>query len=133
MTLVAPDVSEERMLQYIVNIVTPSTILVRLFINNLTPDRTTLDTDPVEATEAGYAAITTTTWTTVDAGGGLMTAQHPEVTFTFTEGASVYGYHMTNTDGMLWIERFEGAPFTLPSGGGTIAVTPSLTIDGGGG
>ena len=133
MPLVAPDVSEDRMLQYIVNITAPSLILCRLFVNDLTPDRTTIDTDPVEATEAGYAAISLPSWSTVDAGGGLMTAQHPEVTFTLTEGASIYGYYMTNDDGMVWIERFSGAPFVLPSGGGTIAVTPSLTIDGGGG
>ncbi len=133
MPLVAPDVSEDRMLQYIVNITTPSLILIRLFVNNLTPDRTTIDSDPTEATEAGYAAIPLPSWTTVDAGAGLLTAEHADVTFTLTESASIYGYWMTNDDGMVWIERFSGAPFTLPSGGGTIVVSPSLTIDGGGG
>ena len=60
------------------------------------------------------------------------------VTFTLGSACYVYGYYVTscavsglhdNTGNLLWCERFLGAPFVMPSGGGTIAVQPKLTLN----
>lgn len=137
MALVVPDVSEIILLQYIVNITTAGDPVLHLYTNDLTPAEATPGPGtaggPTEATEAGYAAITLTgsNWTTTQA-SGVTTAVHPGVTFSFTTGSEPYGYYVTDTGGtpaMLWIERFSGAPFTLPDGGGDIAITPKITLD----
>ena len=41
---------------------------------------------------------------------------------------SVYGYFVTNNAGtvLLWAERFTDGPYNLPSGGGSIKITPSI-------
>ena len=135
MALVVPDVSEIVLLQYIVNITSAGDPVLHLYSNDLTPAEATpgpgTSGGPTQSTAAGYAAITLTgsNWTTTLA-SGVSTAVYPGVTFSFTTGASPYGYYVTDTsDNMLWIERFSGAPFTLPSGGGDIAITPKITLD----
>jgi len=55
---------------------------------------------------------------------------YDQQTFSFTTGADIYGYYITDTTPkLLWCERFTGAPFRLPSGGGTIAISPRVTLD----
>jgi|SaaInlV_100m_DNA_2_1039680.scaffolds.fasta_scaffold09860_6 hypothetical protein len=132
MPLVAPDEGEILLLQYIVNM-TPATDPVLHLYNNtdLTITDSVTIADITEASAAGYAAITLTggSWTTVQS-GGVTTAEYSEQTFAFTTGASLYGYYVTDTsDNLLWLEEFSGAPFTLPSGGGTIAITSKITLD----
>ena len=132
MPLVAPDEGEILLLQYIVNM-TPATDPVLHLYNNtdLTITDSVTIADITEASAAGYAAITLTggSWTTVQS-GGVTTAEYSEQTFAFTTGASLYGYYVTDTsDNLLWLEEFSGAPFTLPSGGGTIAITSQITLD----
>lgn len=131
MPLVAPDEGEILLLQYIVNMVAPGAPVLHLYKNQPTIDDNVTRAILTEATEAGYAAITLTAagWTTTQA-GGVTTAEYSEQTFNFTTGASLYGYYVTDTsDNLLWIEEFSGAPFTLPSGGGTIAITSKITLD----
>lgn len=135
MSLVVPNVSEIRLLQYIVAITAAGNPVLHLYSNDLTPGESTpgpgTGGGPTESTAAGYAAITLTSsgWTTVQA-SGVTTAQTSGVTFSFTTGAAPYGYYVTDTsNNMLWIERFSGAPFTLPASGGDIAITPKITLD----
>lgn len=135
MSLVVPDISEILMLQYIVAIVAAGDPVLHLYTNDLTPSESTpgegSSGGPTEATEAGYAAITLTSsaWTTTQA-SGVTTAVHDGVTFSFTTGSSPFGYYVTDTsNALLWIERFSGAPFTLPTSGGDIAITPKITLD----
>jgi hypothetical protein len=123
------------MLQYIVNMVAAGDPVLHLYSNDLTPGESTPGEGstggPTESIEAGYAAITLTAanWTTTQA-SGVTTAEYIGVTFSFTTGAGPYGYYVTDTsNGMLWIERFSGAPFTLPTSGGDIAITPKITLD----
>lgn len=130
MTLVAPDSAEELMLNYILNISSPSATTIRLFKNDLTPDHETVVGDITESTETGYAAISLPSWSVSDAGGGVMTAAHAAVTFTFTAAANVYGYYVTNSDGLLWIERFTCAPAVIAAGGGEVPITPQLVLNG---
>ena len=127
------------MLQYIVNMTSAGHPVLHLYSNDLTPDddcpQEGVGGGPTEVTLAGYAGVTLTgsSWTTTQV-GGTTTARYGVgspvgVTFTETQGGPVYGYYVTDTtNGMLWIERFSGAPFTLPSGGGDIAIIPQLEL-----
>lgn len=131
MALVCPDVGEILMLQYIVNMVSPDNRILRLFKNDVTPSDSTTVGGLTQADQAGYAPITLTgsNWTTTQS-IGVTTAVYSEQTFTFTTGATIYGYYVVTTAGnMLWLERFSGAPFQLPDGGGQISITPRLGLD----
>ena len=107
---------------------------MRLFTNNLTPtDSTTLATVTEAVGSTGYAPITLVgaSWTTTQV-AGVTTAVYSEETFTFTTAVTVYGYYVTTIYGspaLLWLERFSGAPFILPSGGGQIAISPRISLD----
>jgi hypothetical protein len=134
---VVPDIAEIVLLEYIVNINRDNTEhpVLHLYTNNLTPGESTPGEGsgggPTESTETGYAAITLTgsNWTTTQT-AGITKAIHDGVTFTYTASASVYGYYVTDTNNnLLWIERFSGAPFSLPGGGGDIAITPQIELN----
>jgi len=137
MTLVAPDEGEVLLLKYLVNFTPATNPVLHLYENNLTPDDDTCvgcgpPDEVTEATAAGYAAITLTgTNFTIATSGGITTAEYADVTFTFTTNATIYGYYVTNTSetAVLWVERFSGAPFSLPTGGGTIQITPKVSLD----
>ena len=50
-----------------------------------------------------------------------------KILFTITETATVYGTYVITSDGDLaWHQRFQGAPFVIPGGGGTIQVEFAL-------
>lgn len=109
----------------------PDNRVLRLYKNDHTPSDSTVLGSLTEATEAGYAPTTLigATWTTTQS-LGVTTAVYSEQTFTFTTSANIYGYYVTSISGtLLWVERFSGAPFQLPNGGGEIAITPQLTLD----
>ena len=46
-----------------------------------------------------------------------------------TGAITVYGYYLTTTDGLLYIERFPTAPYILPSDGGEIIVNPLFNLN----
>lgn len=136
MTLVVPDTSEVLMLKYLLNVLTTSGAgpsssgnrVLKLYNNDVTPVEAT--TTVTECTETGYAAITLTQTWTVATSVGVTTGVYSEMTFNFTTGVTAYGYYVTSQAGeLLWLERFSGGPFTLPSGGGQIAVTPTITLE----
>mgnify|MGYP001197185523 CR=1 FL=1 len=131
MALVVPDVAEIILLQYLLNMVAATHPVLHLYTNNLTPAEATVLGGLTESTEAGYAAITLpgTSWTTTQS-VGVTTGVYSEQTFTYTTGVTVYGYYITNTSNqLLWLERFAGGPFILPTGGGEIAVQPKITLE----
>lgn len=131
MALVCPDVwGEILLLQYIVGMVNADNPVLHLYANDVTPSDSTVKADLTEVAAAGYAPITllSSNWTTTQA-GGITTAVYSEETFTFTTDATAYGYYITDqSDRLLWLERFSGAPFDIPDGGGTISVTTKLTL-----
>lgn len=130
MALICPNSGELTLLEYLVNKSAPTNPILHLFKNNVTPNEDTVIGDLTEATETGYASITLTgsSWT-VSTLVGITSATFAEQTFTFTVGADIYGYYVTSNGGnLLWLERFDGAPFQLPSGGGVIAITPSIEL-----
>jgi len=131
MALVCPDqFGEILLLQYIVGLVDAGNPVLHLYANDVTPSDSTVIGDLIEATSSGYAAITlvSSNWTTTQA-AGVTTAVYSERTFSFGTDAVCYGYYVTNTSGnLLWLERFSGAPFDIPDGGGSISITTKLTL-----
>jgi len=139
MALYVPNVSETVMLERLVKglaggaAITTSTQcyqIMKLNINDVTQDETNSLGSFQEATQSGYAAVTLTTsgWTVA-----TDTATYsPAATFTFSTSATVFGYYVvdtaTPTPSLLWAESFTGGPFVLPSGGGQIQITPTLTL-----
>ena len=98
---------------------------------NTTPAETDTAASYTEYTATGYSAITLTagSWSTSE--GAPSSTSYAQQTFTMTGAGDAYGYYMTrNTGGRIALaERFTGAPFSIPSGGGTIKVTPQITAD----
>jgi hypothetical protein len=132
--LLVPDIGEVFLLQYLLNIplITNGDKVLHLYNNDVTPAESMTMGTLTEATEAGYTphTMTSATWTVATA-GGTTTGSYTQRTFTFTTGATIYGYYVTDAANStyLWCERFAGAPFTLPAGGGTIAVTPRIELE----
>jgi len=132
MSLVVPDQKGEiLLLQYIVGLVSAGAPVLHLYSNDLIPSETTVIGDLTEVGgSTGYGAITllSANWTTTQV-AGVTTGVYSEQTFTFTTVATSYGYYVTDTSGnLLWLERFSGAPFSIPDGGGTISITSKLTL-----
>lgn len=109
----------------------PSDIKLRLYTDNITPDRTYSMSSGLTEPGSGYSPITLTgaSWS-IATSTGVTTAVYAQQTFTFSGAVTIYGYFISNNAGnkMLWIESFTGGPFTLPSGGGTIQITPKITL-----
>jgi len=127
MTLVVPDEGEQALLERMLNTSSGNTVL-RLYTNSLTPVEGTVVGDFTEATAAGYAAKTLAegSWT-VAVAGGISDATFAQQTFTFTAAETVEGYFITDVGAteVLWAEKF-AAPANVPSGGGTIKITPKI-------
>ena len=126
---VIPNVAETIALNYLCNKDAPEDLVLKLFTNDVTPDEASTHASFTEATEAGYAAKT------INGAGWTVTAGDPsqaaaaEQTFAITEAGSFYGYYIVRatTGDLVAAERFSGAPYVLPAGGGEINVTPTLT------
>jgi hypothetical protein len=134
MSLVAPAQGEQLMLAMIVNKTAPTNPILKLFKSDITPaDGTTTASMTCPAAGFGYANKTCTgsAWT-ISLSGTITYASIAQKSFVFTSGTvAVYGYFVSNAAGtkVLWAERFTDAPFNIPSGGGTINVTPKITLD----
>lgn len=132
MSLVVPDqMGEILLLQYIVGMVNADNPVLHLYANDVTPSDSSVISDLTEvAGTTGYHPITllSNNWTTTQV-GGVTTAVYSEQTFAFSTGATAYGYYVTNqSNHLLWLERFSGAPFQIPDGGGTISITSALVL-----
>ena len=135
MTLIAPKAGEILMLQYIVNLVRDSSDhnVLHVYENDVSPSESSTTSSFTEPSGAiGYDPITLvgSLWT-IQQIGDVTTALYSQQTFTFTTGVEVFGYFVTDTSGsIIWAERFlTDGSFELPSGGGTIAVEPKLTLE----
>lgn len=131
MALKAPPEGRAEMLGYIVNKVSQGAPKIALYLNDITPAGTaevhatfTLITEPADA---AVKTFTSTLWDVASTPG---TASYPQLTYTFTTTATAYGYEVSNNGATktLWAERFTGAPYNIPSGGGTIKVTSTITL-----
>lgn len=130
--LVTPTVGENEDLGRILNKVTPDDVMIHLYTNNLTPAEADVigDYDTITAAEhaaAGPKTLAGASWTISEG-----TASFVQQTFTFA-GAEpeVYGYVVTNNAGtiVMWAEEFSDGSYAIPAGGGTIKITPTITLD----
>lgn len=131
MALVVPDFSELLILQYIVNMLAPSNPVLHLYKNNYTPVESSTVINFVENNETGYVPVTlvASSWTTTSL-SGVSTAVYSAQTFVFGTAATIYGYYVTNiSNSLLWAEQFSSSSFVLPSGGGSVAISPRLTAE----
>lgn len=127
MTLIVPDVGERYALDCIVG-KTNGNLKLKLFKNDVTPTESFTVASLTESTATGYAAKTLTagSWTTATV-SGTSTTTYAAQTFTYTAAESVYGYYVTSNDDtkLVWVERFADV-MNIPSGGGSVVVTPTL-------
>ncbi len=131
MAMTVASVGRELFLKRDVNKASPDDLILHLFTNNYTPSIGDTVSNYTESTASGYAAITLTgsSWT-VSTVSTITTASYGQQTFTYTGGESLFGYYVTDNTGAILIgaERFSGAPWTIPSAGGTVSLTPSFTL-----
>lgn len=106
---------------------------MRLYVNNQTPAETHDLNNYTESTANNYSAVRLfgTAWTVSSGASAGATATYAQQAFNFSVADTVYGYFVTSRqkEVLLWAERFTGGPFTLPSSGGTIAITPKISLD----
>lgn len=133
MPLVVPDTAEVRLLEYIVNKTSPTNLVLHLYTNTVDLSTDAFSTGSfTEASASGYAPVTLTgsNWTASTSVGISSAVYNTGITFNFTVGVDVRGYYVTNTsNNILWAEEFPGAPFTLPSTGGDIAIRPQVQLN----
>ena len=126
MAFTVPNEGENAIANHIVGKAAIGTLLLMLFKNDATIGETTVLSDLTEVTETGYSQITLTgaSWSVTDD-----TASFAQQTFTITEAVDVYGAAILNGagTGIVAVEKF-GTLASLPAGGGTVKVTPSLTV-----
>lgn len=131
MALVVPNNGEGDALDGFTGKTALSTLVLRLYQSNTTPAETDTAASFTEYSATGYSAITLTgsSWTITE--GAPSSAAYSQQTYTMTGAGDAYGYYMTRATGgrLSLAERFTSAPFSIPSGGGTIKVTPQITAD----
>ena len=133
MPLILPSASEKTALEFTLGVLTPGNQSLRLFVNDYTPDDTTVLANLTEMSTHGYAAktLTKTSWVvTAGSTGQPASGAYATQTWTFTAAAavSVYGYHVVDvTSGLLvWVERFASAK-VIQNNGDQIIITPTIT------
>jgi hypothetical protein len=134
MTLLVPQVGEEKALRNFLNNTAPENQTLKLFANNITPAETDTHTSYTEAAGGGYASksLTGANWTF--AGPSPTTATYnAEQVFTFTgpltTNPNIYGYYVVQaTSGvLLWAET--STVFTPTNNGDQYKITPKITAD----
>jgi len=133
MALLVPDVGEVELLKRMLNFSATGDVQLYLYTSNTTPAEDDVVCSYTLSTVAGGTTVlvlTGTNWT-VQTNTGTTTGSHAQVTFTFTGAeASIYGYVVTNAAGaiLLWAERFTDGPYAIPSGGGSVKITPQIQL-----
>jgi hypothetical protein len=131
MPITAPNQGENLIIQYIINKLQPDDVVLRLFVNDVVITETTVAADLTESTDPAYSSITLAgaTWTISQVGGETV-ATYPDQIFNFDDAETIYGYYISDQANghILWGERFPAAPFNIPSSGGTLTLTPKLSL-----
>jgi hypothetical protein len=138
MALVLADVGADQILKSYFNKTQPAggnNLTLRLFVNNVTPNATGGDTAATytEAAGGGYAAVTLTagSWTVTPA-NDPSDAIYAQQTFTFTgpltTNTTIYGYYVTDGDGVLIFSERAGSSFQPANNGDTYKITPKFQM-----
>lgn len=131
MPFVVPDTFEIVTLGLMVGKVPIESLILHLFINDITPSESDDVGDYTEANGDGYAAVPLTPINWVFTPGTPASATYPQRTFTFTAPAeSVYGYFITRatTGDLVLAERFDTGPASIQNAGDEIKITPKITL-----
>lgn len=133
MTLLVPNDGEVVMLKAMFNHTSPEDQLLKLFKNDITPNKSHIASDFTEADFAGYSAVALTgsSWSVV--AGSPSTASYSEQSFTSSAGSQnqdIYGYYVVQASSgkILFAERFPAAPYNIADNADQIRVTPSFTL-----
>lgn len=135
MSFVVPNEGEAQMLNVLFQKSAPENLTLKLFSNNITPAETDTATTYTECTGSNYAAIALAASDfTITAGTGApgnTTFAGAKKTFTLNGALTAYGYYIIGaTSGKVYFaEKFSDGPYILPSGGGTIDVTPGGNLE----
>lgn len=135
MALLVPDVGERELLRRALNVNAADDVKIHLYTNNKVPAEGDVLGAYTEATAAGYPAggiaLAGASWT-IGTIANTTTAEYSQVSFDFTAAEpSIYGYYVTNNAStiLLWAERFSDGPYAIPSGGGSVKITPKIELD----
>ena len=132
MALKCIDEGEVLALEYMLNKTEPTDLILRLYTSNTSPAEGDTLATYTECDATGYAEKTLTgaSWTVATV-ANVTTGTYAAQEFTLTEAATIYGYYIVDgTDTTCIIaERFTGAPFNIPAGGGSVTVTLKITLD----
>lgn len=131
MAFVTTSLGEVLLLKYMLGQSVADNVRLHLYTNNLTPAQGDTISMYTESAAAGYSIkeLPGSQWTYATV-SGTSAATYARQTYTYSTGETVYGYYITNqaTSTVIWAERFTGAPFQVPSGGGNIDVDPKLQL-----
>lgn len=132
MSITATITGDVLLLRHMLNNDTPTNLECRLFNNNHTPAPTDSWSNFTETTASNYSAIALlgSNWTVSSGVSAGATATYATQSFNFSAADNIYGY-VVCTPGkgsILWGEMFAGAPFTLPSSGGTIQLGLKISL-----
>jgi len=134
MALVVADIGAATMLKAFFNNVWPAggkNLTLRLYTNDYTPVEGSTAGNFTEAAGGGYAAKTLTngSWTQSQV-GGIEQVAYAEQTFNFTGplsgSATVYGYFVTDADGVIVFAERGAASFQPAVDGDAIPIIPKF-------
>lgn len=107
-------------------------VKLHIFVNNITPTKTTVLANLTEASWTGYASQTLTSgsWISLGVNSNVGTLVYPTCTFVNTGGTpqNAYGFYITDNavTKLLAVGLFDSAPITLPATTGTYSFIPTI-------
>jgi hypothetical protein len=131
MALLFPATGENIALEAIVNKTAPQNLVLKLYVNNITPSHTDIAGTYTEASFTGYAAITLTgaSWNSASGGSISYSSQQSFTCSTTGTTQNVYGYFVVQASSgtLVYAERDPSAPFPITNTGDSIKLTPTIT------
>ncbi len=135
MAVIIPNASEQLWLKLVLNHTPGEDQVLRLFVNNVTPDQNSIASTFTEASGGGYASKTLvgTSWTIVnnanDEGEATFTVQVFTFTGPLTGTATIFGWYLVQqTSGLLLAVERIASSFTPSTNGDSVTMTPRLQL-----
>lgn len=128
MALLVPNVGEREMLTRILN--GADKCKLKLYKVDKVPAETDIVDSYTEVDTGGYTELSLSAQWTIGTADPTE-ASYTQVSFDFTGAATVYGYFVTDASEsiLLWAEKFNDGPYNIPSGGGSVKITPKIQLD----
>ncbi|MGH8562706.1 MAG: hypothetical protein ACREXW_00945 [Gammaproteobacteria bacterium] len=132
MPLLVPTLGENRLLENALGKNASEDVILKLFVNNITPADGDTPSTFTEMSTHGYAAktLTKTSWTVAQS-GGVAEGTYAEQVWTFSAAAAVtvYGYYMVGASSsiLVWEEKFASGK-VIQNSGDQIKITPKITL-----